>query len=208
MIKAAKILYNIFWWPTRATFRFFLDFEVEAEEDIENLKGPLIIASNHLCWFDAFLIGAAFPFNSKIFPIHYACWYRYYYLFLPLTRAFGAFPIRKGVGLENALKKAIEILEKGGTIGIFPEGKRRHLGRPRKARRGVVFLSLKTNSPILPVLIEGILNLKISEFFLRKRRVKVKIGKKIYLSSRKEEETKLCRLAEFVMSKIRQLAQK
>ncbi len=153
---------------------------------MKKLEGPLIIASNHGAWFDGWLIGAIFPPKAKVFPIRYATWYRYYYfpLFFPFLWAFGAFPVRKGEGLEKVLQPAIEILKSGGVVGIFPEGKRQYVGRPRNPRRGVAYLAVKTGAPILPVKITGNRGLGIISSLLRKRKIKVFVGEPFTVSQR------------------------
>jgi len=205
--KIAKLMFNLFWWPVRALLSFFLSLEVESKENLEKLKGPLIVASDHHSFLDAFLIGASFPRNAKIFPIRYGTWHKYYYfpLLFPIIRAFGAFPIFKG-NMEKALQPGVEVLKSGGTVGIFPEGKRRYLGRPPKARRGVAYLALKTNSPILPIHIEVKFGITILQFFLRRHKARVIIGEKFYLPKRKIiRREDLNEPADFVMEKIRSL---
>lgn len=205
-----RLFYDIFWWPEkmRLIFNFFLHFKIESQENLKKLKGPLIIVSNHASWIDPFLIGAVFPRDAGVFPIRYACWYRYFYfpLFTPVVWMFGAFPIRKGLGLERVLGVPIKILEKGGVVGLFPEGKMRRGGRLRKGRRGVAYLSYKTKTPILPIKIEGNLGMNIIGFFLRRYRVKVKIGKVFSLPPKKIEKTEdLNQPSDFIMERVRAL---
>ena len=91
---------------------FFMRVQVESKEDLKKIKGPLIIAANHASWTDVFLIATAFPFNTKIFPVRYACLSKIFYfpLTLPLVWLLGSFPVEKGVGLEKSLKHPINIL--------------------------------------------------------------------------------------------------
>lgn len=200
---------HIFCWITGKTiFRFFLHFEVKEEENLKGMKGPLIVAFNHGSWFDAFFINASLMPNSKIAPIHFATWQGHYFRFYyrPFLAMSGAFPIWKKIGLEESLKRGLEILKRGGVVGIAPEEKRRHFGRPRKGRRGVAFLALKTNSPVLPVYIEGNVGLRFSDFFLRKRKVKTKIGKPFYLPFKSTKgKPNLREFSNLVMEKIYQL---
>src|SRR4030042_4900777 len=185
-----KLFYDIFWLPVRLVFKVFLRLEAESQQDLRGLKGPLIVVSNHASYIDPFLIGTSFPLNAWIFPIRYSCRDKYYYfpLFFPIIWAFGSFPITRGLGLEIALKAPIKILEKGGVVGFFPEGKLRKGGHPRKGRRGAAFLSYKTNTSILPVKIEGNIGINIIGFLLRRYRVKVKIGKPFFLPPKKIEK--------------------
>lgn len=203
-----RFFYNLSWWPARMIFSFFLHFEVETKENLEKLKGPLIIVANHSCWIDPFLIGTAFPFRSQVFPIRYLCWYKHFYklrnyLFVHL---YGSFPIRKKMGLEKSLEIPLQILKDKGVVGIFPEGKRVKRGRYPKGRRGAAFLALKTRTKILPVKIEGNRNMKPWKFFLRSYKVKIKIGKSFYLVPQKITKLEdLNQPTNFLMQKIREL---
>jgi 1-acyl-sn-glycerol-3-phosphate acyltransferase len=171
---------GLFRFFMKLIFNFFMRVQIETKEDLKKIKGPLIIAANHASWTDVFLIATILPFSAKIFPIRYACLNKIFYfpLTLPLVWLLGSFPIKRGVGLEKSLKYPIKILENQGVIGIFPEGRRQRttdteLSRPK---RGVAYLALKTKTKILPIKIEGQLGMKFSKFFLRKYRVKIKIG--------------------------------
>ncbi|MDP2910274.1 MAG: lysophospholipid acyltransferase family protein [bacterium] len=189
---------------------FFMRVQVETKENLKKLKGPLIIAANHASWTDPFLIATALPFNAKIFPIRYACLNKIFYfpLTLPLVWLLGSFPIRRGVGLEKSLKYSIRTLNNKGVIGIFPEGRRQRitdneLSRPK---RGVAYLALKTKTKILPIKIEGQAGMRFSKFFLRKYKIKIKIGKVFSLPNQRIISPESCnKPAAYVMEKIRRL---
>lgn len=203
-----KFFYNFFWLIAKPIFTFFFRLEVESQEDLKKIKGPLIIAANHLAWVDPFLIGINFPFLSKVFPIRYACWHKYFYsprLFI-LVWIFGGFPVKRKIGIEESLKGAVKILENKGVVGIFPEGKRRRGGRPRRGRKGIAYLSLKTKTKILPIKIEAKMNMTAAKFFLRRYKVKVKIGKTFSLPfQEKNKSQNLNKAANLIMEKIRGL---
>jgi len=80
---------------------------------------PFLLVANHLSAFDPFLITALSPYpvvwvaNQLIFQ----------HPFLgPLIRGMGALPKRKAVPDPQVVLKMMDILEKGGVIGLFPEG--------------------------------------------------------------------------------------
>lgn len=78
---------------------------------------------------------------------------------------------------ELEIEPREKILENGGTVGIFPEGKRKkQVEEKRGGRSGISFLALKTQSKILPVLFEDALDLKLSDVFKRKE-ITIMIGK-------------------------------
>jgi len=206
-----KISHWISWKLGNIFLSFFFKFEIKGRENLKDLGGPLIIVYNHCSMLDPFVVMASIPSSSKIAPIHFAVWYKHFYklYFFPFLLLSGAFPVKQGVGLEEALKSAIKVLNNNGTVGIAPEGKRRHFGRPRKGRRGSAFLALKTNSPLLPFYIEGTLGLSPSEFFLRKRKITLVIGKPFCLPQQKITKPEdLDAPADFIRDKTFELEEK
>ena len=67
-----------------------------------------------------------------------------------LLLALGAFPIKRGESDEDAMETARVILERGGAVGIFPEGTRVRPGPLGEPKRGVGRLALETGAPVVP----------------------------------------------------------
>lgn len=206
-----RFFYNLFWIPLKLVFSYFLQIEVENRENLSKLEGPVVIASSHGSWSDSFIIGICFPFMAKVSPIRYAVWWKYYYfpLFTLLLWLFGSFPVRKGVGLDKALAVPLRVLKDGGCVGIFPTGKRArkwNQSEPPKPRRGVSYLALKTNTRVLPIKIEGNVGMKFGDFLKRKYKIKVKIGRALYLPYQDaSNEEQLNEGADLVMKRIMSL---
>lgn len=206
-----KISHRIAWKLGNIFLSFFFGLEIKGRENLKDLGGPLIIAYNHCSMLDPFVVIAGVSPSSKITPIHFAVWYKHFYkpYFFPFLLLSGAFPVRQGVGLENTLRPAIKILNNNGTIGIAPEGKRRHFGRPRKGRRGSAFLALETDSLLIPFYIDGTLGLKLNEFFSRGKKITLTIGKPFRLPQ--QEITKVEDLdapSDFIRNKLFELEEK
>ena len=206
MLFLEKIAHSFCWFFGKILFTLFFGFEVKNKTNLKNLKAPLIIAFNHNHWLDPIFIMASIKPNSKIAPIHFAMWHKHYEKILPFAAMAGAFPVKKGIGLEKSLKKGIKILGNQKVVGIAPEERRRTFGRKRKGRRGVAFLAKKTNAPILPIYIKGNLGLKISNLISCKTKVQMVIGEPFYLSCEKNKKQQdLIELSKLVMKKIYQL---
>jgi cytidylate kinase len=69
--------------------------------------------------------------------------------------AIGFFPVRRGAGDRVALHIGEEVLRRGDSLGVFPEGTRVYEGRLARPRQGAARLALITGVPIVPVAIYG-----------------------------------------------------
>jgi 1-acyl-sn-glycerol-3-phosphate acyltransferase len=203
----AKIFFNVSWIFCRLFFSFFLHYKIENKEHLRKLEPPLLVISNHTSFIDPYLVSAAFPFNSKIFPIRFAVAPRFYKspVFFPFIWCYGGFPVYKKIGLEKSLKTPLKILEKGEVVGIFPEGKIRRRGRPRKGRRGAAFLAIRTGVPLMSVRIEGATGLTFSRFLSRKIKITIVLGKKFYLPLEFMKSENIDGATEFIMKNLKNL---
>lgn len=114
--------------------------------------GPLLVASNHLSYNDAGTLVVALP-RPIVFLAKKELWNN------PVGRfycdAVGAVPLDRQRGGGEALRYALEALQKDQAILMFPEGGISETGQLRRARTGLAWLALKTQAPILPVGISG-----------------------------------------------------
>ena len=62
-----------------------------------------------------------------------------------------AIPIRRGEADIEAMRKSLDILEKGYILAIAPEGTRNKTGILIKAYPGVITLALRSGAPLLPL---------------------------------------------------------
>ena len=66
-------------------------------------------------------------------------------------RGIGALPVEEQRANVASFKKAIEILARGGTVAVFPQG-----GIARdEIQGGAAYLALKANAPLLPLHLTG-----------------------------------------------------
>ena len=114
--------------------------------------GPLLVASNHLSLNDAGSLVVALP-RPIVFLAKKELWNK------PIGRfycnAVGAVPLDRERGGGEALRYALQALDKDQAILMFPEGGISRTGQLRQARTGLAWLALKTQAPILPVGISG-----------------------------------------------------
>lgn len=171
------------------------------------MQSPVVVAANHASALDAFFIGTAFPLFSSILPICFATAPEYYWKphYFPILWLLGSFPIYKKTGLQNALEYPLLILKHGKSVGIFPEGKRVVHGRPPRARRGVAYLSLVAEVPILPISIQGSREITLKKILSRSIRVRIIVGSPYLLSPALAHPSTLEEASEYVMQSIKNL---
>lgn len=67
----------------------------------------------------------------------------------------GCFPVKRGAGSEEAINKAINLLENGELVAIYPEGTRNGLAKGVKPKKGAALIAIKAGVPIIPMGIKG-----------------------------------------------------
>ncbi len=168
----------------------FFRFEVEGLENIRGLKGPLIVTPNHKSYSDHFFILIAIiSSNLRLLPARAmaADWlFQIKPLGWALKNLFGAYPVRKGQGLDVSLRDPLRVLYKGHVVVIYPEGKIQFKPGVHQVRVGAAYLAQKSKAPILPVAIRGIDYLSFKSFLLGRRKVKVLFGKPFHISSEQD----------------------
>jgi len=136
--------------------------------------GAVLIAANHVAYFDPPLIGSASPrefyymAKKELFENSLLGW---------LIRKYNAFPISRGGFDREGLTKATEVLRGGNALLVFPEGTRSPDGNLREPKLGAAKLALETGAPVVPAYIDYS-GSWLKAFFLR-RKIKIRFGSPI-----------------------------
>jgi 1-acyl-sn-glycerol-3-phosphate acyltransferase len=126
---------------------------IEGREHVP-ATGPVVLAPNHVAFVDSIFLPlvmrrrVTFVAKAEYFDSWKTAWF---------FRAVGQIPMRRegGSASERALTTAREVLEKGGALGIYPEGTRSPDGRLYRGHTGVARLGLGCGVPLVPVGIVG-----------------------------------------------------
>lgn len=177
-------------------------FGVEGRENIPE-RGGAIIASNHRSYVDPPVVTAAISrelyflakrelFGNKVFG--------------GLISSLNAVPISRDKIDRKGLKGAIEILNQGNLLLVFPEGTRSKKDDFLEPKLGVGKLALEAGVPIVPTLVSN------TRHFLKNiftgRKVKVSFGEPLnldYLKGFTKDKQGYQEIANEVMSRIKNL---
>ncbi len=91
--------------------------------------------------------------------------------------ALGSFPVTRGTADREALRRAIQVLEGGDPLVLFPEGERKQGPLVQPLFDGAVYIAIKAGVPIVPVGIGGSERVMPKKArFIYPRKVHIEIG--------------------------------
>jgi 1-acyl-sn-glycerol-3-phosphate acyltransferase len=145
-------------------------WEVVGRERIPR-SGGLVVASNHVSFWDPPLIGAVLPRE-----VHFLAKEELFSnpVFGALIRSFHAIPIRRGMVDLSGMARAVATLRRGEAMMMFPEGTRMRDGELHPARPGVGMMAVNADVPIVPCYISG--SGRPGRWLMRKSRVRISFG--------------------------------
>jgi 1-acyl-sn-glycerol-3-phosphate acyltransferase len=166
--------------------------------------GPVIVAANHTSSLDPFALAVASPRRMIRFMMnqeHYQT---------PLVSRFfrwaGCIPVNRDGSDAGANQAALEALQAGGVIGIFPEGgiAENRLFHPDK--QGIAMLALMSGAVVVPVYIRGTRpHASARGDFLGRSRISVHFGSPLRFDELKDvprDQALLGRVAEQITTAI------
>lgn len=109
--------------------------------------GGFLLLPNHLTWVDAIVLQLATPR-----PIRFIVFEAIYKLPLlnPVFRCVGAIPISPKRA-KDAMRTAIELIEQGEVVCLFPEGELSRSGMLLRLKRGYELIARGAKCPVVPV---------------------------------------------------------
>ena len=160
-------------------FKLFFRLKVTGQQNIP-LDGPFIIVANHSSLLDPVILGVSvrpkiiFVASAYLFKIR---WLGY------LLRKANSIPVQRENDIK-AIKQALKILQKGGVLGIFPEGGIDRQKNNLPVRAGAAYLATKVGVPIVPIKIKGADKVlpRGAKFIRSLNKIEVEIKKPIYCS--------------------------
>ena len=194
------MLYYIIRFVLDLLFGLFTRRRVRGRENVPR-KGGAIFVSNHINLVDSPLLGislgrrVAFMAKEEVFNSRIIGY---------IMSSFGAFPVSKWRPDRKALQRAIQILEDGKSLVIFPEGMRSRSRRLKLAFHGAALIASRSGAPIIPVGITGTTKITGLSWIWHRPEITVNVGESFTLPRVNGKLTKpeLSRLTDIIMGRI------
>jgi 1-acyl-sn-glycerol-3-phosphate acyltransferase len=128
----------------------------EGEENVP-AEGGFVLAANHFSNLDPWPLGM--PLWPQRFLRFMAKSELYWWPLSMIITAGGGFPVRRGERDIEAMNKAIQLVQEGNVVAMFPHGTRQRKGlvkryQPR-AHTGAARIALEAGVPLVPAAIGG-----------------------------------------------------
>jgi 1-acyl-sn-glycerol-3-phosphate acyltransferase len=179
-----RTMYTIVETILRPILMFVYRVRITGREHVPE-TGPCVLAANHVSVMDGFFLGIAVTrqvrFMAKV-ELHRVP------IVKQILEGAGAFPVERGADAGRAVAAAVNLLEQGAVVGVFPEG----TSLPDKKRgykRGAARLALATGAPLVPVaLVDTHLTLEPGTHRIRLPRVRIVIGEPLRVERQEPTE--------------------
>lgn len=196
------MIYHLVKILVRFAFSIAFNFKVKGKENVPK-DTVVIYASNHRSNADPPMLGCtargkfAFMAKEELFRNKFLAW---------LIGSLGAFPVSRGKGDTGVIDTAVERLNSGRSLMIFPEGTRSKDGKVHRGHSGAAIIAARSGKPIIPV------GIKFGEKLKFRTKVIVEFGKPIQPSeyieiSENPNPRQLVKLKKRYMAEIKLLAE-
>lgn len=165
------VLHFLLILPVRLLFRVRVR---GGKNEPKRKEGPYLVCSNHQSVLDPVFICAAthhqqphFMAKAELFRVP---------VLGHLVRWLGAYPVARGKNDVGAVKHTVDLLKRGRSVGMFPQGTRCAGRLPAECpiKSGIALVAAHAEVQVLPV------HIKMKNYHWKfLRRVKVTVGKPI-----------------------------
>ncbi len=180
---------------------------IRGRERLRGFNGPALVIANHTTRSDVAFVAAALPWRlrhrhavamgaerlqaMRTAPREFSLWRRallrlQYWL---MTAFFHVFPLPRASGFRESFAYAGELVDRGWSVVVFPEGEYTKDGSIQPFEAGIGILTKQLGLPVVPIRLEGLFALKQKrQRYARPGFVRVTVGPPVQLAPGTEPE--------------------
>jgi len=172
----STIVYGILWILCRSLSHLFLRYQTNGVKNIPR-TGGILLAANHASYADIPLLGCGV--RRRLFYLGRANLFTH-----PVTswmlQSLGWIPLKPERWDRKAFQEAVDLLNAGNVVVIFPEGTRTPDGTLQPGKLGMGMIVAESQCSVIPVYLDGTYQvLPMNALWLRLHPVTVNFGKPI-----------------------------
>jgi long-chain acyl-CoA synthetase len=153
---------------------------IRGRENLRSVKGPVLVIANHVTYVDPAYILAALParlrrrlavamegevLETMRKPPEGASFFSKLFLqwqYLMTVSLFNVFPLPQKSGFRKSFAFAGELVDRGWSVLVFPEGIRTRDGKMAPFRAGIGLLATRLRVPVVPMRFDGMIERKLA----------------------------------------------
>jgi long-chain acyl-CoA synthetase len=174
---------------------------VRGRERLRGISGPVLVAANHIAFIDPGFVLQALParlrrrlavamdgelLETMRKPPEGTRFFSRLLLqaqYLLVVILFNVFPLPQRAGFRKSFAFAGELIDRGWSVLVFPEGVRTRTGQMSPFRAGIGLLATRLGVPVVPVRLDGLFERKVEDSkWARPGEIKVTIGTPVSFS--------------------------
>jgi len=128
-------------------------------ENLEDLSGPLLFSANHTSHLDTLVVLKVLPRRYR-WRLSVAAAADYWFanpLLGNLTAfLFNIFPMAREGNVRPSMEHSVDLIDRGWSVLIFPEGTRSLSGEMQPFKPGVGLLAVELGVPVVPIHLRGV----------------------------------------------------
>ena len=205
--------HKIFLFPL---IRIFTKTEYFGIENIKGINEQVVFVSNHQSALDMPLIikplkgkfaaaadsGVVFGIGTKRLPERLLRKVLGYYS----AFTFNAYPFGSSIGTDKSLDFTGEMIDRGHSIILFPEGERTRDGKIHAFKSGIGYIVMNMKIPVVPVKIEGLFEiLPVGHSIPKFGHTKVTFGRRIIIDAKTASKMSYAEISKLIEDKVREL---
>jgi len=128
-------------------------------ENLEALSGPLLFSANHTSHLDTLLVLKVLPSRYR-WRLSVAAaadyWFANPLLGYLIALLSNSFPMARQGNARPSMEHTVDLIDRGWSVLIFPEGSRSLSGQMQAFKPGVGLLAVELGVPVVPIHLRGV----------------------------------------------------